>query len=515
MTFALLAVFAIPTLSIPFVYLTGKKSPKAAAIFIALIALVNIALLLTTVPTILNSSTHQYIEPYTWISVITTSFTLFADGISVSIALVSLILILVAALFSISYMAGKKNLPVFYALLCMLTVGSVGVFLTSNLILFYFCWELMLVPAYFIIGEWGYKDSYKQAFKFFIYTHAGAVFVLLGIGATYIATGTTNMFQAQAALMTASPTLVKWILIALTAGFAVKMAVIPVHMWLPDAYSEAPAPMSALLGGVMISAGAYAMLRLSLGMVFPAVGITFGTNFLHALAIVGVLSAFFGSLIALVSTDIKRLIAYSSIAHMGYIMFGLSLFPANAAAGIVVLLASSIAITGTVLHIISHALSKGLLFLTAGGVMHQTGKRDIRKMGGLASKMPFTAVSSTIAALSIGGAPPFACFISEFLIFVGAFQIIHVDSFYIIPTALMLIATVLSLAYVLRFTSNVFLGQPKYEEGEVNEEGKEEKKTFEVSNYMKLSFAILVVLIILVGIYPTFFLNLIQTVRIG
>jgi NADH-quinone oxidoreductase subunit M len=515
MTFALLAVFAIPTLSIPLVYFTGKKSPKVAAIFVALIALVNIALLLTTVPTILNSSTHQYTESYTWISVIKTSFTLFADGISVSIALVSLALILVAALFSITYMAGKKHLPVYYALLCMLSVGLVGVFITSNLLLFYFCWELMLVPAYFIIGEWGYRDSYKQAFKFFIYTHAGAVFVLLGIGATYIATGTTDMFQAQAALMTASSTLVKWILIALTAGFAVKMAVIPVHMWLPDAHSEAPAPMSALLSGVIISAGAYAILRLSLGMVFPAVGITFGTNFLHALSIVGVLSAFFGSLIALVSTDIKRLIAYSSIAHMGYIMFGLSLFPANAAAGTVVLLASSLAITGTVLHIISHALSKGLLFLTAGGVMHQTEKRDIRKMGGLASKMPFTAVSSTIAALSIGGAPPFACFISEFLIFVGAFQIIHVDSFYIIPTALMLIATVLSLAYMLRFTSNVFLGQPKDEEIEVSKEGKEEKKTLEVSNYMKLSFAILVVLIILVGIYPTFFLNLIQTVRIG
>ena len=233
-------------------------------------------------------------------------------------------------------------------------------------------------------------------------------------------------------------------------------------MWLPDVYSEAPAPMSALLGGVMISAGAYAMLRLSLGMVFPAVGLTFGTNFLHALAIVGVLSAFFGSLVSLVSTDIKRLIAYSSIAHMGYIMFGLSLFPVNATLGAVVLLSSAIAISGTVLHIISHALSKGLLFLTAGGIMKQTeNNRDIRKMGGLASKMPFTAVSSTIAALSIGGAPPLACFISEFLIFVGAFQIIKADSFYIIPTALMLIATVLSLAYVLRFISNVFLANPK------------------------------------------------------
>lgn len=515
MTFALLAVFAIPTLCIPLVYLTGKKSPKMAAIFVALISLVNIALLLTTVPTILNSPSHQYFEPYTWISVIKTSFTLFADGISVSIALVGLILMVVASIFSISYMAGKKHLPVYYALLCMLSVGLVGVFLTSNLILFYFCWELMLVPAFFIIGEWGYKDSYKQALKFFIYTHAGAVFVLLGIGAVYFATGSTDMFAAQAALATTAPTIAKWILIALTAGFAVKMAVIPVHMWLPDAHGEAPAPMSALLSGVIISAGAYAILRLSLGMVFPAVGITFGTNFLHALAIIGVLSAFFGSFIALVSTDIKRLIAYSSIAHMGYIMFGLSLFPANAAAGTIVLVASSLAITGTVLHIVSHALSKGLLFLGAGGVMHQTEERDIRKMGGLASKMPFTAVSSIIAALSIGGAPPFACFISEFLIFVGAFQVIQVDSFYIIPTALMLIATVISLAYMLRFTSNIFLGVPKTEAAEVSEEGKEEKKSFEVSNYMKLSFAILVVLIILVGIYPTFFINLIQTVRIG
>jgi NADH-quinone oxidoreductase subunit M len=514
---ALLAVFAIPTISIPFVYLTGKKSPKAAALFVALIALVNIILVLTTVPTVINGTTingtihHQYFETYSWISVINTSFTLFTDGISVSVALISLVLVLVASLFSINYMAGKKHLAAYYALLCMLSVGMVGVFLTSNLILFYFCWELMLVPAYFIVGEWGYRDSYKQAFKLFIWTHAGAVFVLLGIGAVYVATGgQTDMFAAQRMLMSvAGSSIVKWTLIALTAGFAVKMAVIPVHIWLPDAHSEAPAPMSALLSGVIISAGAYAILRLSLGMVFPAVGITFGTDFLYVLAIVGVLSAFFGSLIALVSTDIKRLIAYSSIAHMGYIMFGLSLFPVSVLAGSIV---TSLAITGTVLHIVSHALSKGLLFLTAGGVMHQTEKRDIRKMGGLASKMPFTAVSSTIAALSIAGAPPFACFISEFLIFVGAFQVIKIDSFYIIPTALMLVATVISLAYMLRFTSKIYLGQPAAEELAT---GEEPHKIVDVSNWMKLSLAILVVLVVLVGIYPTFFLNLLQTVTFG
>ena len=211
-------------------------------------------------------------------------------------------------------------------------------------------------------------------------------------------------------------------------------------------------------------------------------------------------------------------------------MFGLSLFPSSVAAGTAVLLVSSIAIVGTVMHIISHALSKGLLFLSAGGVMHQTEERDIRKMGGLASKMPFTAVSSTIAALSIGGAPPFACFISEFLIFVGAFQVIRTDSFYIWPTALMLIATVLSLAYMLRFVSYIYLGRPKDQNGAEIKESEavhggheahggaheeEGRHGFEVPNYMKISFAILVVLVVIVGIYPSLFVHLIQTVSMG
>ena len=523
----LLAVFAIPTISIPFVYLAGKKSTRAAATFVALIALINMSLVFSTIPTVLNDASHRYTETYSWIPTLNgTQFSLFVDGISASIALITLVLIFVAALYSVNYMAGKKNLPAYYALLCMLSVGLVGVFLTSNLILFYFCWELMLVPAYFIVGEWGYRNSYKSAFKLFIYTHAGAVFVLLGIGTIYYLTGTSDMFAAQRAL-TAFPDLAKWIIIALTAGFAVKMAVFPVHGWLPDAHSEAPAPMSALLSGVIISAGAYAILRLSFGIVFPAVGSGFGINFLYALSIVGVVTAFFGSFLALVATDIKRLIAYSSIAHMGYIMFGLSLFPVALADNNPVLLtyASAIAIVGTVLHIVTHAASKGLFFLTAGGIMHQTEERDIRKMGGLASKMPFSAVSGTIAALSIAGAPPLACFISEFLIFVGAIQIINLtgglSSFYIIPTALMLIATVFSLAYSLRFVSKVFLGEPKdvhgMEEAEVltTEPGHEKHKIVDIPNYMKMSLAILVVLVVLIRIYPTFFINLIQTVTFG
>ncbi len=485
----LLLTLLLPTLAVPVVYLTGKKSAKAAAILVALIALADIALLSTTVPIVLDSAEHTYVESYYWIPVLGSSFTLFVDGISLSMAIITLILILAAALFSVNYMQEKKGLAEYYALLTLLFIGLVGVFITSNLMLFYFCWELMLVPAYFIIGGWGYKEPYRAAFKFFIFTHAGAIFVLLGIGAIFMVTGDLDMFQAQTVLMTAQPDLVKWILLSLTAGFAVKMAVVPVHMWLPDAHSEAPAPMSALLSGVIIGAGAYAILRVSLGTVFPAVMATdFGNQFLHGLAVFGVISAFFGSLIALVENDIKRIIAYSSIAHMGYVLFGLSLFPFQEA------------MAGTVLHLVNHAVSKGLFFLSAGAIMKQLEIRDIRAMGGLAGQMPITATASTASALSIAGVPPFACFISEFLIFVGAFQTINNDNFYLLPTALMLVATVLSLAYALRYTRHVFLGPTQL------------KKAKEVPFFMKCAMIILVMFVIVLGIWPTFFLNLITTV---
>jgi NADH-quinone oxidoreductase subunit M len=461
------------------------------------IALVDIALLSTTVPIVLNPAAgNRYSESYYWIPVLGSSLTLFVDGVSLSMALITLTLILTVVLFSVSYMHEKKGLPEYYALLTLLFIGLVGVFITSNLMLFYFCWELMLVPTYFIIGGWGYKEPYRAAFKFFIFTHAGAVFVLLGIGAIFMVTGSLDMFQAQAALMTANPALVKWILLSVTAGFAVKMAVVPVHMWLPDAHSEAPAPMSALLSGVIIGAGAYAILRVSLQTVFPTLMATgFADVFLHSLAVFGVLSAFFGSMIALVENDIKRIIAYSSIAHMGYVLFGLSLFP------------FAEAISGTVLHLVNHAVSKGLFFLAAGAIMKQVGIRDIREMGGLAGQMPITAASSTTAALSIAGVPPFACFISEFLIFVGAFQTIKGDSFYLLPTALMLIATVLSLAYALRFTHHVFLGSSKIE--------KVKEMVKEVPFSMKCAMIILLLLVIILGIWPTFFLNLISSVSFG
>jgi NADH:ubiquinone oxidoreductase subunit 5 (subunit L)/multisubunit Na+/H+ antiporter MnhA subunit len=170
----------------------------------------------------------------------------------------------------------------------------------------------------------------------------------------------------------------------------------------------------------------------------------------------------------------------------------------------------SVAILGTVLHILNHAVSKGLFFLSAGSVMHQTEERDIRKMSRLAGKMPFTGASAIVAALSIAGSPPFACFWSEFFIFVGAFEIISIDPFYTIPTVFMLIATVLSLAYSLRFINKIFLGQPKAESVEVPAE----KKIFEVPNSMKLAMVMLAVFVVVLGVYPAFFINLIKAVAL-
>ncbi|MGD0644357.1 MAG: NADH-quinone oxidoreductase subunit M [Candidatus Bathyarchaeia archaeon] len=496
MVYTLLATLLIPALGSPFVYLAGRKSAKAAAIAMVILTLVDLALILTTVPAVLTGLNNRYVEPYTWIPVVLNSqFSLFVDGISLSMVIMTLVIILAAVVFSINYMEGKKNLSMYYTLLALLTVGLVGVFISSNLLWFYFFWELMIIPAYFILGNWGHKDSYKAAFKFFIYTHAGAVFIILGIGGIFVLTGSLDMFKAAQLLMGANAELVKWVLIAVTAGFAVKMAIVPLHSWLPDAYTEAPAPMSALLSGVLTSAGAYAVIRISLGTVLPALianSATFATDFLYALSILGVISAFFGSFLALRETDIKRVMAYSSISHMGYIMFGFSLFPI------------AIAMNGAVLQIIAHGISKGLFFLTAGALSSQLATRNMREMGGLAEKMPATATSSIIAALSLAGTPPFACFISEVLIFVGAFQAIAAvgGSFYIIPTALMLIATVLSLAYSLRFISNVFFGQPKTE-----------AKTIHIPKFMQAAMIFLAVLVVVIGIYPTLFLNLIGTVH--
>ncbi len=487
MDYSLGYMVLLTSLSIPSIYLVGRKSPKGAAAFLTVTCIMDLALLLTNATEVASSGRH--LEEYVWIPVLGTRLTLFVDGVGFSLVAMTLLLLIAVAPFSLGYMKGEEGLGAYFAFLSLLTVGLIGVFISSSLLAFYFFWELMLIPTYFIIARWGYQDAQEVAFKFFIFTHAGAVFVLLGIGAIFMLTGTLDILQAQSLLLESPPETLWWVLAFFTIGFCVKMAIVPVHMWLPDAHAEAPAPMSALLSGVIIEAGGYAILRISLQTVLPALTpLKVGTNFLYVLCVFGVFSSFYGALNALAENDLKRIVAYSSISHMGYVLFGLSLFP------------SHIGLIGSVFHLLSHMISKGLLFLTAGTVMKQTGLRDIREMGGLGGSMPFTVVAFATAAFSIAGMPPLACFVSEFMIFTGGFHASSRDPFFFLPTALAIVATILSTAYALRLFWKVFLGEKKV------------KKTLEAPLIMTLPSLAVAFLIILLGVHPGAFIELIGNV---
>jgi len=486
----LLLIFLLPLFSIPFIFLVGRESKRKPGAIIVMFSVLDLILLLSIVPEVLSKG--KYMESYYWMPMLGAPLTLFADGVSLSLAAITLLLIISSVIFALDYMEDSKSLWQFYVLIALLTVGLVGVFITANLMIFYFCWEFMLIPAYFIIGGWGYRESYRAAFKFFIFTHAGAVAVLLGIGAIYMLTGTLDIFQAKDLLAAAPQDFLKWIFIALTLGFAVKMAIVPLHMWLPDAHAEAPAPMSALLSGVIIEAGAYAILRVPLGTVFPLISDVSASNqILYTLSILGVLSAFYGAMTALAENDIKRIVAYSSISHMGYALFGLSLYPC--VEGIV----------GAVLHLVNHAASKGLLFLNAGAIMKQTGARDISKMGGLASKMPITAFSTAVSSFSIAGIPSLACFISEFLMFMGGFQAGSSDSFYYATTTFMIMGTVFSLAYTLRLIWRVFFESSKIE------------KAHDPSLIMSIPMIFLSLIVILLGVWSGPIIHLISSANLS
>jgi len=482
----LLFAFVLPALSAPLIYLAGKRSVKISAAILLIVSILVLFFLSITIPTV--SSEGRSSESYRWISSLGSSVKLFVDGISLPIVIVAMLLFISAVLFSMDYMKERHALHGYYALLALLMTGTVGFFITSDLFVFYFCLEFMLIPSFFIIGEWGYRDSYRNALKFFLFTHVGVAPILLGIGCIFMLTGTFDMFQASKVLRFAPQGLLEWILIAFTLGFIVKIGIVPVHMWLPDAYAESPAPMSALLSGIITEAGAYGMLRIPFDMILPSIrSLLFHSEFLYALSILGVISAFYGAVIALVQKDIKRIAAYSSISHMGYILFGLSLFPI--VEGFI----------GTIFHLIAHAVSKGLLFLNAGAILKQAKTRNVGKMGGLASVMPLTAISTAISCLSIAGTPAFACFVSEFLMFLGGFKKGAIDNFYYVTTSLMIITTVVSLAYSLRLFGKSFFGSPKIQ------------KIKEMSVLMAIPIIILSVSIIILGIWPGPIIKLIST----
>ena len=408
----------------------------------------------------------------TWIPTAGIRFALQLDWLAFSFLLNVVVVTLLAAVYGWGYMHVHEGhrLPAFYALLLFFMGGMVGTVLADDIFLFYIFWELMLVASCALIAVWGEGDQAgRVALKYFILTQVGSLLVLIGLIALYVLTGTSSLTQLRAGLPGIDPRWATALVTLFAIGFGVKMAVFPLHTWLPDAHSVAPMPVTVMLAAAMLSMGVYGIVRFPLSLFDPSLL----AGFSLPLMIAGVVSQFYGALMALAEQDIKRIIAYSSVSQMGYALFGLGTLNQQGLAG-------------AAMHMVNQGIVKALLFMGVGLVMRATGRRRISDLGGLRHALPLAAIGSAVGALAITGSPPFCAFHSEWQIFAGGFETPHTA-----VAILAVLAPAFTAAYALWFVRCIFL-DPRPEGLEVS--------TPPLA--MRVPFALLALLTLAVGLYP-------------
>lgn len=354
--------------------------------------------------------------------------------------------------------------------------GMNGVILSIDTIQFYFFYEMMLIPSYLILAFYGESEQRKYvSVKYFIFTHVGAVLLLVPFLMFYSINSATN-FDAIASTIAAlksGPAELAFGLLFL--GFAFKMAIFPFHTWLPDTYTEAPLPLTVMLAGGMINTGIYGMARFL--FMFPA---EVTSVFAYAMMAMAVITQFYGGLMALAETEIKKIIAYSSISQMGYVLFGFSSV-------------IKIGYMGSVFHALNHGLAKGLLFIVAGTVVLVTGKKLITEVSGLGSRYHGLGVCATIGALALLGAPPLSGFTSEWMIFAGGFST-HFKELAVLSA----IATAITTGYSLYFVKRIFYG--KLDESIAKED---------IPFRMRVTMGIIAAFVLAIGVFPAFVTKLV------
>jgi len=375
----------------------------------------------------------QFVENRTWITQAGIQYHLGVDGISLSMLLLSALLSLIAVVASWK----QETKPgAYFAMLMLLEVGMNGVFLALDFVLFYVFWELVLVPMYFLIGTWGGPRREYASIKFFLYTLFGSVFMLVGIIALYLQGGTFDIMALSG--MGFPATFQWWVFAAFFLGFAVKVPVFPLHTWLPDAHVEAPTAASVLLAGIMLKMGTYGFIRIALP-ILPGAAEQW-SGFIAALAAISIV---YGAALAFAQTDLKKLVAYSSVSHMGFVMLGIaSLTPEG--------------INGAIAVMFSHGVVTGMLFLLVGMVYERTHTRVIEDVSGLSAQVPVAAGLLAFASFASLGLPGLSGFVGEFLSLLGAWKSA-------IPAAWVVVAAVgvlLAAAYTLRMVQRVVLGAP-------------------------------------------------------
>lgn len=343
---------------------------------------------------------YQFEEQYTWFPSMNITYHVGLDGLSIYFVLLTTLLMPMCIMAS--WQSIKERTRGFMiSLLCLQTL-IVGMFCAIDLVLFYVCFEAVLIPMFFIIGIWGGERRNYASFKLFLYTFLGSVFMLLALVRLYIETGEADLTYLLN--FNISSTLEHWLFLGFFVAFAVKIPMVPVHTWLPDAHTEAPTAGSVILAGVLLKMGGYGILRICLPL-FPEASITF-SPFITALSLLAIV---YTSLVALAQTDIKRLIAYSSIAHMGFVTLGIFHFNAQS-------------MGGAVFQMISHGLISSALFLCVGIIYDRFHTRKIADYGGLNAKMPWFGAFFLLFTLASAGLPGTSGFIGELLVLLGTFK---------------------------------------------------------------------------------------------
>lgn len=379
----------------------------------------------------------QFETRVSWIPAINAFYHVGVDGISLPLVLLMALLGFLVVLIS-----WKVHLRVreYFAWLLLLETSILGVFASLDLLLFFLFWEIEIVPMYFLISIWGSGRKSYSAIKYVIFTLLGSAFMLAGILALYFTTGSLDMVEIARTIGAFTPAIpLAVIFFLLIVGFAIKLPVFPLHTWLPDAHTDAPTGVSVILAGALLKMGGYGIIRICVS-IFPETARTYAPLFL-VLAVTGIL---YGAAVTLRQTDIKRLIAYSSVSHMGYVLLGIFAL-------------SEVSLVGASLQMVSHGLITGLLFAMAGLVMHNTEERDLRKLGGLARQTPAIAVIFSLAGMASLGLPLTSGFAAEFLVFVGSFSSTAVAGIEIY-TILAVFGVVLAAGYILWMLQRVFFG---------------------------------------------------------